>query len=368
MILTLGSLYLATKYRNSAYETNTETNPENLSTIPTQKPPVESLYPKDAEKPEEKIEEIGNNMQVGGWIPAFGFSEGLETVTTNPGKLFHVDYAGLSVDEYGNLIYSANFPGEISKLNEEIESFGINFLATPYQNTSGFLNNRAKWDEFINLVKDIKRDNENFTGITLNFEEIYTSDGENFYEFVDLINTEKESLGIKLYISVYAKFADDPFPTVTKNIHDYTRLGQVADFVIIQCYDYIHLYNAFPGPLESNSAPEWVDKVSSYAVSTIPVEKVIIALPAYGYAMRKDTAVTQLTGASYPNRAKYLINENQPEILYDELFGDKYFDIGEERFYFQDKETIDNRKEIIKKYGINKVYFWKVGGDEGEIF
>ena len=60
---------------------------------------------------------------------------------------------------------------------------------------------------------------------------------------------------------------------------DWTAIGGVADSVKIMAYDY-HYASTDAGAI---TPLDWLDKVVTYAETTVPRSKIIVGLPWYGY-------------------------------------------------------------------------------------
>jgi spore germination protein len=146
-------------------------------------------------------------------------------------------------------------------------------------------------------------------------------------------------------------------------VYDYGALAKVADRVQIMAYDE-HAPGGPPGPI----APyEWVEQVISYASSAMAVEKVELALPAYGYDWSGDNA-TAITSRQAPQLA--IQNGVSPEwngAQAEDTFS--YTADGRRHtVWYEGAMAAYDRARLAKAAGFAGIDLWAAGGEEPAVW
>src|SRR5205823_2418466 len=115
---------------------------------------------------------------------------------------------------------------------------------------------------------------------------------------------------------------------------DWAALAGLADEIKIMAYDY-----SYPGSAAGPISPlDWLDKVASYAQSTIPNDKIMIALPFYGY----DWSGTNARGVSYA--AAMQGAQTQGATIAHDVNGEATYSYGSGNVvYFQDATSYQRK-------------------------
>lgn len=204
------------------------------------------------------------------------------------------------------------------------------------------------------LVSDIIAAAARYDGVQIDFESILAKDYDNFCSFLSLL---KAGLGPKC-LSV-------ALPAVVNAKQDrfgYERVASVADRVVIMAYDE-HWSGSDPGPVASLG---WCRKVSSYALSKISPQKLVIGCPFYGRAW----ADKSLSRAYKYSGMSSLVEEKQigmierregiPFVEYSETVGVKA--------YFEDASSASLRLSMYRGASVEKVAFWRLGQEDPAIW
>jgi spore germination protein YaaH len=176
-----------------------------------------------------------------------------------------------------------------------------------------------------------------FDGIDIDYERIPTASRDNFTAFLTTLGQKLHAANKKLSVTVYAKTSD------TDNWNgpggeDWPAIGRIADSVKIMAYDYSYSGSA-PGPI----APlDWIDRVATYAQSVIPNDRIMIALPWYGYDWSSGAA-TDLTYAS----AMQLALNNGATVSHD-ANGEATFSYSGHTVFFQDAASYAKKVQLLK--------------------
>lgn len=298
-----------------------------------------------------------------GWIPTWAMDAGIKTLEERKDKFASVSPVFYSIQNDGSLQSNKNglerlkalINGSKIKLIPTISSFDPNGL-------SRNLNNFESYNKY--LLKEI--DQHNFDGIDLNYELIYRSDKDVFFDHIKYLSSELKKRNKLLSVTVLSKWGDNikyGFAPQTREVQDYKEIGKYADQIRIMTYDFTSQGSLMPGPI----APiEWVDQVLRYATNRVNPSKILLGIHLYGYFWSLNE-----------NGAKALDFRQATEIIKfnnsaDKFYSEKYkegalkfagFD-GKTYFgYFANPESVSARIDIAKKYGVNSVVFWRLGDD-----
>jgi spore germination protein len=145
--------------------------------------------------------------------------------------------------------------------------------------------------------------------------------------------------------------------------HDYGAIGQIVDFVVIMTYE----WGYSGGPPMAVSPIDKVEQVLRYALTEIPVNKILMGQNLYGY----DWTLPFVPGGPFaraisPQTAILLARDNNAEILFDPVAQAphfNYFDAQgqEHEVWFEDARSIQAKFDLIKELGLRGISYWKLG-------
>jgi spore germination protein len=204
------------------------------------------------------------------------------------------------------------------------------------------------------LIADIARAAEKFDGVQIDFEAVLSKDYDAFLDFVSAL---RQKLGGKaLSIALPARMSEK------SDAFGYERVSKVADRVVVMAYDE-HWSTSAPGPVASI---EWCSKVSDYARSKIPVEKLVMGNPFYGraWADKSLSRAYKYSGLSAIITEKGIDKvERQGTVPYFE-----YSETVTVRAYFDDAASILARLGMYFARSIANVAFWRLGQEDPSIW
>lgn len=194
-----------------------------------------------------------------------------------------------------------------------------------------------------------------FDGIDIDYEAVPTTSRADFTAFITVLAEKLHRAGKKLSVTVHPKTSDSQNWNGPGS-QDWPRLGAVADSIKIMAYDY-HWSTSDAGAI---TPLDWLEKVTAYAVSTIPDSKVMIGLPWYGYDWVGRTG----KGVVY-TQAMSIARANNATITRD-VNGEPTFTYSDHVVYFQDAESYARKVETLtRKYpSLGGFAHWRVGGED----
>ena len=151
-------------------------------------------------------------------------------------------------------------------------------------------------------------------------------------------------------------------PGLLYEAHDYKRLGQVANAVLLMTYEWG--YTA--GPPMAVAPLNKVREVTTYAATQISPAKIFMGIPNYGY----NWTLPFVAGES---RAKSLSNVAAPElaaqvnasIFFDPVAVSPHFsyqdaDGRQHEVWFEDVRSIDAKLQLASSSGFRGVSYWNI--------
>jgi spore germination protein YaaH len=142
-------------------------------------------------------------------------------------------------------------------------------------------------------------------------------------------------------------------------VYNYGALAGVADRVRIMAYD-----EHAPGTAPGAVAPyAWVEQVARYASSRMPLGKVELALPAYGYDFSAGQA-TSLTS----QQAAQLAAQRHTGPRWDAAQAEETFSYGSRRHrhtvWYENAQAEIERARLARSAGFAGVDLWYAGGED----
>ncbi len=218
-------------------------------------------------------------------------------------------------------------------------------------------------------------------GINLDFEYLGTVSPQQREKFTHFVYKVKNMIDVrhprvKLSIDVYGGAAK------MNNLWDFPKLAKIVDRVIVMGYDYKTKRATVPGP----SAPTlgqtawggdiWADIIS--LIKFIPSEKIVLAVPFYGYAW-ETTTDNLATAKTFPDTGATLTYKGAQMILNDknlkakEKWDEKsltpylvYYDHDRHHIgFFENERSLGFKMDLIEKLNLGGIAIWALGY-EGE--
>ena len=198
-------------------------------------------------------------------------------------------------------------------------------------------------------------------GINVDFEEVSYDAGEPFVQFVRELSIECRKEGIVLSVDNYV-------PRASTTHYNRKEQGIVADYVIIMGYDE---HWGSGGVAGSVAYLGFVEDGIVQTLEDVPANKVINALPFY-------TRVWKTNGDKVTSEALDMetawnfIKNNGLNMTWDATTGQNYGEIQLGNTFYQiwmeDKDSIEAKLAVMRKYGIGGVAAWKLGYETPDIW
>lgn len=197
----------------------------------------------------------------------------------------------------------------------------------------------------------------NITGVELDFEDFSSwteEDYSSYKKFVTLLGNALYSKSKKLMIDG---------PAVSSVVEEKWYMWRYEDFVnlpvdqiVIMIYDY-----QFDQGVGSPVAPiGWIKNVINWTSIKYPdKEKLVIGLPSYGYKGVEGTHRTELLTYEQIQKEPGFKTAKR-----DVSSGEMTWTNGVTRYFYQDSESLRQKRAIVESLGIVSISVWHLGGNE----
>ena len=196
--------------------------------------------------------------------------------------------------------------------------------------------------------------------VDVDFEYVLAEDRELYADFVRRLRIIMNLFGIRVTVALAPKTSREQRGLLYEGI-DYRALGEAANGVLLMTYEWGYTY----GPPMAVAPLNMVRRVVEYAVSAIPVEKISLGIPNYGYEwpipyVRGTTKAQSISNREAVARA---IDHGVP-IRFDETAWSpylRYWQYGiQHEIWFEDVRSIQGKFDLIREYGLLGAGYWQL--------
>lgn len=197
-------------------------------------------------------------------------------------------------------------------------------------------------------------------GINIDFENVYTKDGENVTQFMRELKPMAQAKNLIVSIDVTPKSNSEMWSAFL----DRKALGEVVDYLIVMAYD--EHWAASPVAGSVASLP-WVERSISRIIEedNVPPEKLILGVPLYTRIWTEaevDGKTKVSSKAVSMNAVEKIIKEKKLTPTFDKAAGQNYVEYTEEgalrKIWIEDKVSLKSRVELAKSFGLGGIASW----------
>ena len=225
------------------------------------------------------------------------------------------------------------------------------------------------------LAKAVK--DNGLDGVNIDVENLTELDRENYINLVKVLRAKMPSDKL-LVVSVAANPYGIDYGW--QGSYDYKEMAKYADYLMIMAYDE-HYEGGENGPVASI---DFVEKSIKYALTRVEKEKIVLGIPLYGRYWNESTNAGGY-GVSL-TKIENILKKYVSEIVYDKAsesvkatvtikstdealnLNGKSLNTGKYIFWYENKESIDAKLDMIEKYNIKGVGMWKVGLETSSVW
>lgn len=204
------------------------------------------------------------------------------------------------------------------------------------------------------LVKTVE--DHNFSGLTIDLEEVPTNSQANLFEFMKLLSQELHARNRKIAQAV-------PFDNPDWN---YKAYADFSDYLMLMAYDE-HWAAGAPGAIASQ---KWFDSTLAKRMKELAPNKTIVCIGNYGYDWSnkekeaKEISFQETVLAARDSEAKinFDTNSRNPNFSFDEDDGSHH------TVWFLDAVTAFNEIKTAEKYQPFGFALWRLGAEDPSLW
>lgn len=325
--------------------------------------PNDILKTQEAEEYTSEIEQIELTVKVGANLVWWDQDTGFETIERN----------SKYISEISPFWYELSFEGTIEPFSGAENKEITDFLKDNSIKITPVISNEFETEPLATIIADQQKKNQHiqeiveladeYSGISLNYENLKASDKNNYTVFVTELAEELHKKDKTIAVHLHAK-TEEPGTWNGPQAQDWQALGQVCDKLKIMAYDY-HWSTSEAGAI---APPNWVEDVIKHAEKLIPNEKISLGIPLYGY----DWIGEEGEGVTY-NQAITIADHNDVTIQFDNSTKSNYFMYTDEEtnfheVWFEDAKSSSLKLKLAKKHELGGVDFWRLGDEDVQVW
>ena len=215
------------------------------------------------------------------------------------------------------------------------------------------------------LVAEAKK--EKYIGWQFDFENISYKDKDLFSAFVEKTGLAMKKNNLIFSVAAVSRSVDYEDTDNFKNwsgAFDYARIAKAVDFVSLMTYD-------DPNSVGPVASLPFVNKVLAYVKNKIPPEKLSLGIPLYYWGWSANPAKKITSSGSYQRLLNISSNFNH-DIGFDQVLGASwlsyFWENNQYLIWFQDKQSIQSRLDIIKQNKFRGFSAWVLGVEDPGIW
>ncbi len=200
-----------------------------------------------------------------------------------------------------------------------------------------------------------------YGGVDIDFEYIMAQDRDLFTDFVAQMTNELNVYGYQVSVALAPKTSADQ-PGLLYQGKDYGGLGAAANSVLLMTYEWGYRYSEPMAVAPINKVRQVVD----YAVTEIPLNKIDLGIPNYGYdwPLPYEKGVTEAVTIGNIEAVNIAIKYGA-RINFDETAKSPFFNYTDENgtgheVWFEDVRSMSAKFDLIKEYSLRGAGYWQL--------
>lgn len=216
----------------------------------------------------------------------------------------------------------------------------------------------AKQNIFNNLL--ITLEEKGYRGVDVDFEYILAEDRDAFTTFVAELREVMNENGYEVSVALAPKTSATQRGLLYEG-KDYGGLGAAANSVLLMTYEWGYTYSSPQAVAPINK----VRQVVEYAITEIPVNKINLGIPNYGYdwPLPYEQGVTKASTIGNVQAVQLAI-EHGAVIGFDETAQSPYFNYiengVEHEVWFEDVRSMQAKFNLVKEFSLRGMGYWQL--------
>lgn len=200
-----------------------------------------------------------------------------------------------------------------------------------------------------------------YVGLDIDMEFIPADLKEAYINFIENVTRQLNQYGYFVNVDLAPKVSATQQGLLYES-HDYARIGQIVDRVLLMTYEWGYTY----GPPMAVAPLPSVKRVLDYGVTEIAREKIFMGIPNYGYdwPLPYERGVTAAKTIGNEEAIMLAVNY-RTEILFDENAMSPYFYYTDEQgiqhvVWFEDARSIQAKIQLGFSYPLRGLGYWNI--------
>lgn len=221
------------------------------------------------------------------------------------------------------------------------------------------VNHEAAKEALINNLL-VTMEEKGYQGVDVDFEYILAEDRDAFTTFVAELTEVMNANGYETSVALAPKTSSDQRGLLYEG-KDYGGLGAAANSVLLMTYEWGYTYSSPMAVAPINK----VRQVVEYAVTQIPVEKINLGIPNYGYdwPLPYEQGVTKATTIGNVQAVQLAIAHGAV-IGFDETAQTPYFHYiengVEHEVWFEDVRSMQAKFDLVREFSLRGMGYWQI--------
>lgn len=203
----------------------------------------------------------------------------------------------------------------------------------------------------------------NFDGIIIDYELLKPETRDDYSKFIKKLSIELKKENKTLTTVLHAKTGENVKGESVARYQDWVKLAEYSDQVQIMGYSE-HTNEDVPGPIASIG---WVGDIINYSQSIgIPLEKVFLGIPLYGYDWDKSSDESA-KGLTFKEISE-LLDDVEAEVKFDQVRKSPMFRYDSHEVWFENAESVYAKAALAKEANYAGVTFWRLGDEDQNVW
>ena len=282
----------------------------------------------------------------------------------------------LEVGADGWILDPHGWPAEWRGMVETAAEAGVQVVPTVSMHDpeafTALFRDASRVDVLVETLMDLLAGTPTLSGLHLDvevFQRVSLEARDGYTAFVAQLADRMRALHPRLSLSVFVLAFDDD------DVYNERALGQIADFIVVQGYDYHSMGSATAGPVAAVRGWDrlsWEGVLRRFDAFGVPRRKILMSVPLYGYewpvASEEPGAETLAPGVPVPYTAPAAVLPEAPRALErveehglrrDPVSGSPYYVFRTDGMWvqgwFEDDESLRLKYAFVRENGLGGI-------------
>lgn len=221
------------------------------------------------------------------------------------------------------------------------------------------VNNETAKQNIINNLLNVLEE-KGYRGVDVDFEYILREDRDAFTTFVRELREVMNANGYEVSVALAPKTSAEQVGLLYEG-KDYGGLGAAANSVLLMTYEWGYTYSEPQAVAPINK----VRQVVEYAITEIPVDRISLGIPNYGYdwPLPYEKGVTKASTIGNVQAVQLAI-EHGAVIGFDETAQTPFFNYiengVEHEVWFEDVRSMQAKFNLVKEFSLRGMGYWQL--------